>query len=83
MKTFIVVVLIVVGICWIYSTAFDSGKKLGSRKGYGVGYDRGRGSGGCLFVLMLTVGIVIAAADIACRPNWQVSSCEKNQNAAQ
>jgi len=29
-------------IIWFWNTAYRSGKRVGSRKGYGVGYSRGR-----------------------------------------
>lgn len=40
---------VIVAVCvigWIWSAAFASGKRLGSRKAYGVGFDRGRRSRG-------------------------------------
>jgi hypothetical protein len=51
--------LILVGVViWIASAAFNAGKHEGSRKAYGVGFERGRRSrakaqSGCLLVVVL------------------------------
>ncbi len=52
----------------IYNAGFKSGKQLGSRKGYGVGFDRGRrgrNSSGCLVFVLAGLGAVVAAAALA------------------
>jgi hypothetical protein len=60
--------LILLGlIAWATSAAFKAGKRQGSRKAYGVGFDRGRrarakSQTGCLFILLL---IFTAAAAFA------------------
>jgi hypothetical protein len=63
----LVILLLIVG--WIYSAGHKRGKREGSRKGYGVGFDRGRRakSSGCL-VLVVVAGLALAAttAVLAC-----------------
>ena len=65
----LVVMAIVAGIAWYgWSTAYASGKRAGSRKGYGVGYDRGRRSknrNGCLVVLVAAGVLAAAGAALA------------------
>ena len=58
--------IIVVGIVLvIFGSIFNAGKREGSRKGYGVGFDRGRRSkSGCL-VIIATTGFAVAAASAA------------------
>lgn len=50
---------------WIASSAYRVGKREGSRKGYGVGFDRGRRAArnsGCLVaVVVLPLGLAAAA----------------------
>jgi hypothetical protein len=59
----LLVILVIVAMVW--KAAFSSGKRLGSRKGYGVGFDRGRrgrhDSSGCL-VVFIVVGLALGAA---------------------
>jgi hypothetical protein len=62
--------LIVLGIILlgVYNAGFSSGKRLGSRKGYGVGFDRGRrghNSSGCLVVVLAGLACAVAAAALA------------------
>jgi hypothetical protein len=41
------VLLVIAVLCvmsWVWSQAYKEGKRIGSRKGYGVGFDRGRRS---------------------------------------
>ncbi|GIW96264.1 MAG: hypothetical protein KatS3mg110_4305 [Pirellulaceae bacterium] len=54
-------ILIVVFGIWLYSLGYRSGKRTGSRKAYGVGFDRGRrsvqparssGPTGCLLTVL-------------------------------
>ena len=54
MDPFVVVLIIGAVALWVYSTVFKSGKREGSRKGYGVGFDRGRklSSSGCLIFMV-------------------------------
>jgi hypothetical protein len=45
-------------VAWVVGTAFNAGKREGSRKAYGVGFARGRRAGargqtGCLLVLLM------------------------------
>lgn len=57
METIGFIVLIIVALA-IWNAAYKSGKREGSRKGYGVGFNRGRRSKpstGCL-VLFLVLG---------------------------
>ena len=52
----------------IYNAGFGSGKRLGSRKGYGVGFDRGRrahNSSGCLVVVLAGLVCALAATALA------------------
>jgi hypothetical protein len=65
-----IVGLVVLGaiLVGVYNAGFGSGKRLGSRKGYGVGFDRGhRGhnSGGCLVVLLAGLSCTVAATALA------------------
>lgn len=52
----------------VYQSAFVSGKRIGSRKAYGVGYSRGlrksRKNEGCLVIIVATL-IVIGTIAIA------------------
>ena len=62
--------LIVLGVILlaVYNAGFGSGKRLGSRKGYGVGFDRGRrahGSSGCLVVVIAGLACALAATALA------------------
>lgn len=64
MEGLLIVVIIIVIL--FASQAYAAGKREGSRKGYGVGFDRGRRSknqSGCLVFLM--VGGLMAAASVA------------------
>ncbi len=62
--------LIVIAIvCWVvYSFAYGAGKREGSRKGYGVGFDRGRrgrkSQSGCLIVLVVA-GLGLGVTTVA------------------
>lgn len=57
--------LVVIGIVFVvfYSMGHQDGKRLGSRKGYGVGFDRGRraSSSGCL-ILIVALGVAMGSA---------------------
>lgn len=57
-------VIIVAG--YLVNEAYKSGKREGSRKGYGVGFDRGRKSKseGCLLLVLVT-GLAISAGGVA------------------
>jgi hypothetical protein len=52
----------------VYQSAFASGKRIGSRKGYGVGYSRGlrksRKNEGCL-VMIVAALIVVGTITVA------------------
>lgn len=64
--------LLVIGILLyaVHQSAFASGKRIGSRKGYGVGYSRGsrnsRKNDGCLtiivaaFIVIGTIAVAVA-----------------------
>lgn len=57
MNTTILVVIVVV-LLLVWGAAHRQGKREGSRKGYGVGFDRGRrskGKNGCLVILASAV----------------------------
>ena len=65
------VLLVLAGIV-IYALAFSEGKATGSRKGYGVGFDRAsRGSrsggsqDGCLVALLILAWLAVSCAVIA------------------
>jgi hypothetical protein len=68
--TIIVIVVILVIVGWIYNAGHKSGKREGSIKVYGVGFDRGRrskGQSGCLVVLLvLGLALAASAAALAC-----------------
>ena len=56
------VLLLLLGFAfWFAQAAYKSGKREGSRKGYGVGYDRGRrhssSNGGCLAIVLATLAL--------------------------
>jgi hypothetical protein len=64
--------LIIIGVGFaIYQAIYMAGKRDGSRKGYGVGFDRGRksGKGGCLFFMTLLIAAVFVALR-AVTANW-------------
>lgn len=65
MLTILIVIFVAIVV---YQSAFADGKRIGSRKGYGVGFDRGsRNKSGCLFAVIgfvLVIGTVASA--IAC-----------------
>ncbi len=67
MESTLVVLLLIgaVGV-WIWYAGHKSGKREGSRKGYGVGFDRGRRSrsSGCL-LLVIAGGFALAAVTVA------------------
>lgn len=53
---------------WLYDMAYQSGKREGSRKGYGVGFDHGRRSrtqSGCMIIVVVAALIAIAGIAIA------------------
>lgn len=65
----IVVLIVILAIAgWLYSSGHKAGKREGSRKGYGVGFDRGRRSrknqSGCMIVIVV-VGLIASAASVA------------------
>jgi hypothetical protein len=65
--TIVVIVVVLVIAAWIYNAGHKSGKRLGSRKGYGVGFDRGkrsRGQKGCLVIIVIC-GLLAAATSTA------------------
>jgi hypothetical protein len=59
----LLILLIIAAIGYfLYQSGFKSGKHLGSRKAYGVGYARGRksnGQNGCLIIFVL-IGLSVA-----------------------
>jgi hypothetical protein len=60
-----VVILAIAG--WLYSLGHKAGKREGSRKGYGVGFSRGRRSraqSGCMIVLAV-FGLIATATGVA------------------
>lgn len=61
-------ILIGIVIWFVYNSAYSAGKREGSRKGYGVGFDRGRRSqasqSGCLLAVIIC-GLVLAATTAA------------------
>ena len=63
--------ILVVIVVAVYKSAFAAGNRRGSRKGYGVGFDRGRrgrGASGCLVMAVAgIVSLVLAASLWACR----------------
>jgi hypothetical protein len=65
----LVVLVMLVGGFLIYGLAYKAGKREGSRKGYGVGFARGKRSAkpsGCaLVVLCLLAGLVLVGQAIA------------------
>jgi len=64
------IIIIVAMIVFIY--AYNAGKREGSRKGYGVGYSRGRRAGsGCLIVLFLGVLSLAAVARAVAAIFWR------------
>jgi hypothetical protein len=67
METLIILIVLALLGSWVYNAGHASGKRVGSRKGYGVGFDRGRrskGQNGCL-VIIIAAGVTIAAATAA------------------
>ena len=59
--------ILLVFAAWVFNVAFMAGKREGSRKGYGVGFSRGRrsrGQTGCL-VVMVTIGVLAIAVSKA------------------
>ncbi len=62
-------VLILLGLLsWICNSAYSSGKREGSRKGFGVGYARGRQRrppSGCLIISIAIATLAISAGAIA------------------
>ena len=42
MDTLIGMLIVLGAIAWVWNSAYSSGKREGSRKGYGVGYARGK-----------------------------------------
>lgn len=66
MEVLVIMAIVAVIVWYGWSTAYASGKRAGSRKGYGVGYDRGsrsKNQSGCLVVLVAAG--VLAAASVA------------------
>lgn len=58
-----IVLLVIAYVVW--QAAFQSGKRIGSRKGYGVGFDRGsrsRKQSGCLVVVAALLVLGCAAS---------------------
>jgi hypothetical protein len=57
----LLLILVLAGfIGWIYENGYARGKRVGSRKGYGVGYSRGRrhaNPSGCLIVVAVILGL--------------------------
>lgn len=67
MELFWLIVIVVIVIV-VYNTAHRAGKRLGSRKAYGVGYARGKRSksqSGCVVVLLATIAVGAAGAVFA------------------
>ena len=65
-----IVGLIVLGVILVgvYNAGFGSGKRLGSRKGYGVGFDRGgraHNSTGCLVAVLAGLACTVTASALA------------------
>jgi hypothetical protein len=68
MGTIIIIIVIVVILLavarWFWFAGHRQGKRMGSRKGFGVGFDRAkrlRGQQGCLGALMI-VGLAVVAS---------------------
>ena len=58
-------IVVIIILLLIAGAIFKAGKRLGSRKGYGVGFARGRRSkSGCLVVVM-AAGLALAGATVA------------------
>lgn len=65
MDSIVVIIVLLLIVYAIHNEGFKAGKRLGSRKGYGVGYDRGRRSkSGCL-VVVVAACLALAGATIA------------------
>ena len=65
METVVVIVVILAIVGWVYAVGHKAGKREGSRKGYGVGFDRGRrtrSKSGCLIIV---AGLALAAGSLA------------------
>ena len=63
-------VIIVAIIVFVY--AYSAGKREGSRKGYGVGFSRGRRSGwGCLVVLVVGALAIFTVAKAVAALFWR------------
>lgn len=68
LETVVLVVILLFFVGWIYGTGHKAGKREGSRKGYGVGFDRGRRSksSGCLVAIAaIIVAMATASAALA------------------
>lgn len=63
--------LFVAIVFFVYKSAFAAGNRLGSSKGYGVGFDRGRrgrGASGCLVIVTAGIASLAVVASLwACR----------------
>lgn len=70
MEGFAGVIVVIFVAYFVYDLAYKRGKREGSKKGYGVGFDRGKKStsGGCL-VILLSFGVILFTGTIviACR----------------
>lgn len=73
-----VILLFLVLFVWSAKYIFAAGKREGSRKGYGVGFDRGRRSAGCLILLGCLVGFLGAVIGCSC----SVATASVNPQAA-
>jgi hypothetical protein len=66
----IIIIVVIIGIVgWVYNAGHKTGKREGSRKGYGVGFDRGRrslgGQNGCAIILAVGAAATIGTIALA------------------
>lgn len=68
LESIIALILILAVAGWLYNSGHKAGKREGSRKGYGVGFDRGSRSkkkqSGCMIVIVLG-GLFASATTVA------------------
>lgn len=73
MECLVALALIIVAL-FIFNAAYRAGKREGSRKGYGVGFDRGRrhrGKDGCpLTVLFFAAVIFLVSSAVGSVFGW-------------
>ncbi|HOM19301.1 MAG TPA: hypothetical protein PK777_04455 [Thermoguttaceae bacterium] len=59
-------VILLLIAAWIWSAAYQAGKREGSRKGYGVGFEHGKRAG-CLVMLALAGTLLALASAVLAR----------------